>query len=69
MRRARTPATHRWAHIRIESDGSLTLLDNAIGLMQDHVSVVPEPSSWALIAIGLAGVGVTAQQRAMAEKA
>lgn len=52
-----------WAHFRADSSGKLTLVDSAMafrepGIVVGTLSAVPEPSTWALMALGLAGLAV-----------
>lgn len=48
-----------WAHLRLETNGQLTLLGSAMGYNVSTLTVgaVPEPSSWAMLALGIATVG------------
>lgn len=55
-----------WAHFRADSSGKLTLVDSAMafrepGIVVGTLSAVPEPSTWALMALGLASLAVRRQ--------
>lgn len=54
-----------WAKLRFEPGGQLTLLGSGMGYDTSHlvVGTVPEPSTWAMLALGLAGIGGVAQRR------
>jgi hypothetical protein len=57
-----------WAKLRFEADGQLTLLDSAMGYDTANmvVGAVPEPSTWAMLALGLAAIGGVTHRRRIA---
>lgn len=54
-----------WARARFDDNGQLTLLDSAMGYNVDTlvVGAVPEPGTWALMGLGLLGLGWAQQRR------
>ena len=61
--------TFGWAHLQALSDGSLKLLDSAMAFREPGIYVgtlqaaVPEPSTYALMGLGLVGVALMARRR------
>lgn len=53
--------TFGWAHFKVDATGQLKLLDSAVafnegGIIVGTLQAVPEPSTWALMGVGLAAL-------------
>ena len=49
-----------WARLRFDDNGQLSLLDSAMGYNTGSlvVGAIPEPGTWAMMALGLVGLGI-----------
>ena len=64
-----TRTSFGWAHLQAQADGSLKILSSAMafregGIVVGALQAVPEPGTWALMGLGLAGIGLLGRRRA-----